>query len=400
MKFKYYFWLSSKIFFRKKINYLSILLLSICSVLIIISLSFLKTLVTYIENETSGNISHHILVVNSMNNNYNFENLDDYIEYVSDFKSYSRYVSTEDNEVIRLIGLPDSFLKKISNKFTEKEMEKNLLICPSKFYLGEISEDYDENFLNKIHDGQDFIDKKISLNSKGYKKVYKIIDTYDVTKFSYGEYNICFTFESNIKDIYESEANELLKQCQAKHDNCEKISLPDSKIVFVKDINDIDYVTKMLENNDMLARKMVNVSTKQIKLFTKIVLSIACIILLTSFSIIVISNNKFIQYNKKNNLIYKVIGYDNRTLIKLNYCESFTLATSSIILSTIMLIIIYLLLNKTFAISIAMGMNIYISLIGIIISLLILFITPFFSFYVALKNNNNSIIEELSDGEI
>ena len=114
---------------------------------------------------------------------------------------------------------------------------------------------------------------------------------------------------------------------------------------------------------------------------------------------LLISNNKFIQYNKKNNLIYKQLGYDKNILIKINYLESIIITFVSFIISIIICLVLYITVSNNYGAQIKLQMPLFISYLAIIISFLLTLGISLLSWYLAIKNNN-SIIGEFRDAEI
>ena len=206
MSLKYYFLLSIKNFFRRKINYLNILLLSISILLIVFSFSFSKTFTEYIDNQINGHIDHHIVTATNMEDNKSFNyNSIEGVEFVSDFNYLRAFVDTSNNEEIILVGFPESYLKKITNKEIN---DSKVLICPSRFYLGKGTNNSPKKIVDNIQDGKDFVNKKMNILSDDYNEEYTVIDAYDVNKYTYGEYNICFTLEDNTREIVQNWINE------------------------------------------------------------------------------------------------------------------------------------------------------------------------------------------------
>lgn len=400
MNLRNYLFLSSKSFFKKKINLLNISLLVLIMVMIIFVSSFSKTFSNLINNQIQGNIHHHVLLlenIRSNSSNVDISNIEN-IEYTAPQTTYSHYVVTNNNEGINLIGVPDYYLKKISNDKVDVKVN-DILICPSQFYLGENPEYYNKEFLRNLHDGHRLLNKTLDIESTNYKKKYTIKGIYDVNKYMYGEYNTCFTKQENIEEIYKKEIEAYMAECDSETMSCDYSQLPQT-IVMVKNVDKINETQKALQNSGYTVSKISEIDTSGINFITNILLTIVCIIVFISFIILLTSNSKFINYNKKNNLIYKALGYDNSILIKINYLESIILSIISFIVAITISIFIYHLLSKILIVDIKTGCPIQVSYISIIYGLIIVLITPLLSVYISLKNNNNSIIKDFSDDEI
>lgn len=399
MKLKYYYFLARKSFFRKKINIINIFLLVVSMTMMIFISCFSKTFSNLINNQINGNINHHILIVND-SNNVNDLNMLDNIAFVADYNSFSHYVTTEKGESIILIGVPNDYLKINEGKNLNEVEEKNVMICPSEFYLGDAPEEYNKEFLNKLKDGKKLINKKFKLKSLNYEEEYKIIGLYDVNSYTYGEYNICFTKQENVANINNKEEIQLREECNSEVENCDSIGNYGTSVIIVKDVNEIDKTKSLIESKGYFVSKLVNIDTNGIDFITTFFTTLAIIVMIITFIILLVSNNKFIQYNKKNNLIYKALGYDNNILIKVNYFESIILTIISEIITILVCFVLYYYFSNIFIVEIKTGCPFLISYESIFISLLMVLIISLLSVYLSIKNNNNSIIGEFTDEEI
>ncbi len=399
MKFKYYLFLAKKSFFHKKINIINVLLLAISMTIIVFAFSFSKTFNNIIENQISGNINSHILLIPNHSSTVNLSDVDN-ISFLTDFSFYIKYVQNENDEDISLIGVPSNYLKISSGKNFSDVTDKQVMICPSRFYLGSDSEVYDEAFLENIQDGKKYVNKSMHLLTQNYDKEYKIIGTYDVNKYTYGEFNVCFTRQSNIVDISNSELEYLKNECDSEKQNCEDISLSNTTVVIVDDVKKIDETKRQIEQKGYIVRYMSEVDTNFLNAITIVLLLLTSIILVVCFIIMILYNNKKVEYNKKNNLIYKAMGYDNKTLIKVNYLEVFILSIISELLCITFCFVIYKIISQNFAVDIKTGFQIYISYLAFIVGFVISLCVSILTVYLSINNNKNTLIEELSDGEI
>ena len=399
MKFKYYIFLSSKSFFYKKTNILNIFLFVLSMTMIVLVSSFSKSFNNFINNQIYGNINSHILLVNDIEDKDDLSDINN-IKYMTDSNTFSHYVKTKNNETIKLVGVPDDFLKIINGKNFSDVLEDEVMICPSEFYLGNNPEKYDKDFLKNIHSGKELINTSFILESINYQKDYKIIGMYDINKYTYGEYNICFTKEKNIKKIYTKEIEKIKEECNKEGNNCDYIDNYNSIILVVKDINKIDETQKEIQAKGYMTMKLSNIDTSGIDFITTILLIVSISIMIVNLSILIISNNKFIQYNKKNNLIYKSLGYSNKILTKVNYLESIMLSIVCFAISIILWFVLYKIINNIFSTDIKTGFQICISYLSIIYSFISVLLVSLLSVYISINKKNNSIIKEFDDGEI
>lgn len=249
MKFKYYIFLASKNLFHKKISILNILLLVIVITMLIIVSSFSKTLKNLINNQVNGNLKHKIILVNRLESEdklaLNLENIEG-ISYLANYNTYSQYVSTNNGEILSLIGVPDDYLTILNGKNFDETDENKVLICPANFYLGDNPEEFNEEFLTKIHNGVNYLDKFFTITSNLYKEKYKVIGIYDENKYSYGEYNVCYTRQDNILEIYNSNRKYIEELCE-DDTNC-NIQEPLQMIVVVNNYDNISDIEKQIQN--------------------------------------------------------------------------------------------------------------------------------------------------------
>ena len=276
-------------------------------------------------------------------------------------------------------------------------IENKVLICPANFYLGDNPEEFNEEFLTKIHNGVNYLDKFFTITSNLYKEKYKVIGIYDENKYSYGEYNVCYTRQDNILEIYNSNRKYIEELCE-DDTNC-NIQEPLQMIVVVNNYDNISDIEKQIQNMGYQTTRISDVNTTGIDFIILILIVISVFILITTFIILLISNNKFIQYNKKNNLIYKQLGYDKNILIKINYLESIIITFVSFIISIIICLVLYITVSNNYGAQIKLQMPLCISYLAIIISFLLTLGISLLSWYLAIKNNN-SIIGEFCDAEI
>lgn len=170
-------------------------------------------------------------------------------------------------------------------------------------------------------------------------------------------------------------------------------------IVVVNNYDNISDIEKQIQNMGYQTTRISDINTTGIDFIILILIVISVFILITTFIILLISNNKFIQYNKKNNLIYKQLGYDKNILIKINYLESIIITFVSFIISIIICLVLYITVSNNYGAQIKLQMPLFISYLAIIISFLLTLGISLLSWYLAIKNNN-SIIGEFRDAEI
>lgn len=397
MKFKYYCLLAKKSFFNKKTNIINIFLLVLSMLMMVLISSFSKSFNNLITNQVNNNINYHILLIHGLKDTQLLSDVDN-ILYITDYTSFSYYTKTDKNKEIHLIGAPDSYIKTILRK--QLNINGNSIICPIKFYLGDNPEEYDKDYLSNIIDGTKLLNKTISLSSSNYKKNFNIIGVYNQDYYTYGEYNICFTEITNIEEFYNKDLEKIKSECDPKYQDCDDIGKNSTKLAVVKDVSKIDKTLDAIQSMGYSTNKLVDIDTTGINLITTVFIILSSIILVINFIILVVVNNKFLQYDKKNNLIYKSLGYSNNILIKVNYLEKIILTITSFFISILLEIIIYIILNIVFSSNIETGFSICISYLSIIYSFVVVLLSSMLSVYVSISKNKNSIIKELSDEEI
>ncbi len=397
MKFKGYLFLARKSFFQKKVNIINILLMTLSIVLIVFVSSFSKTMTNFISNQVNNHINNRVLIVENKDNNLN--TIISNYSFIASELEYLSHVKTLKEEEIILIGVPKDFIKVKDGSGLNNNNE---MICPASFYLGNNSEEINEDFTNNLLEGNTLINESITLLSTNYKQDYKIVGTYDQNTYTYGEYNICFTAQSNIEKIKTEEYNQFLNECAI--DNADCASLEENyndAYIMLKDSLDIDKTIEILEEQGYLVTKLIGIDLSSIDFITNVFLSISIIICLIVFIIMLLTNNKFVTYNKKNNLIFKTLGYSDNILIKIGYLEAIIFSAITIFISLIIILPSYFYLNDLYAVEVLTGATITISSFSIILSCILVLAVSLLSQYISIKNQvSNSIIEGLSDNEI
>lgn len=401
MRLKYYLFLTVKNFLHKKINILNVCLLTLVITMTIVSLSFSKTFFRFIDNLINGNMNHNVIIVKRVDSIEKLKkSLSDNksVVYVENYNSFNQYVTANNNFELELIGISDNYLEILYGQNLNNTLEEKVLICPSKFYLSANPEEYDKNFLRNLKNGKEYLNDLINIKSEGYDENYKIIGIYDVDKYTYGEYNVCFTKKENIDEIYMNYVMELKTICEQENTICSESSFKQA-VVIVDNIENVTEVEEQINNLGYMTSRKSKVNTDGIDFLTFTLLLISISIFIVTFIILLISNNKFLQYNKKNNLIYKTIGYDTKILLKINYLEAIMLSIISFVIATILCFIIYFILFYNFSAEIKLQMPISVSIFSIILSIMLTLGVSLLSTYLAIKNNK-SIIGEFSDVEI
>ncbi len=396
MKLKCYFFLASKNFLHKKINILYSILLIIIILLITIVCSFSSSFLQFLNKSSNGNIAYRSLVVNNFEVNIEEIKKIDGISYIAKNNQYNSDLETEENEIIYLYGIPKNFLHIIKgNNLDKYKSNDNVLICPSKFYFGENPEEYNNEFLKHLYNGKDYLNKKIAFKVGKNIEEFEIVGLFNENEYTYGEYNICFTSFDKITDINKKQEEKILEECSTC-DTSER-----THVYIVVDNSKIkERVIQELKSKGYNVQDMVSIDNNTISFITTIFLGIVAVIIVIVFLIIMLLNNKFMEYNKKNNLIYKAMGYDLEKLFKINYIESTILAITSFVISLLLIGAIYLILNNLLKAEIQTGMAINIPLYSLIVGFVICLFISLLATYFSIKNKNNSIMEELGDNEI
>ena len=389
MRGKSYLFLAFKSFFHKKINIINAFLLIICTLLIIFSCSFFKTFYTFLSNSSNGNLSYRTLRVSSDYSVIDKKWLEeiDGVSYVISEDEYRLTVKTNNDEYINLYGVPNDFIK--VNK-GELLTDDEVIICPETFYLGLEPENYNKEFVSKLHDGSNYLGEIFTFIINEHELDYTVVGIFDNDKYTYGEYNTCFTSITNMHKLIETEL-----------ENCEDcyISEDSNVYVIVDHVNDKDEIAKKI-GSKYSVDEIIQINTPTITFILSTFLAVTAIILIFVFIILFILTKKFMTYNKESNLIYKAMGYSNKVLVRVNYLENLILVVFSFIISMIIVIIIYFIILNKYNADIKTGINIYISYLSILGSFTACLLISLLSTRFALKDKKKSIIEELDDCEI
>ena len=398
MKTKYYFKISFNNFIHKKINIINVILLVLSMTLFISVMSFSKTFTNILYKESEGNIKHRLLLVNKLEEAFDRNDFKDipHLEFISSSSEYNHYVSVDGNS-ISLIGVPNKYISTIygTNDFNDSHS----LICPSRFYFGEDPEEYNHEFMKNIKEGKDYLNRTLSINSINYQEEYQVVGIYDVSNYSFGEYNVCFTSQSNIKEIHTKEEEYYKQECEKDSFSCVDSTDNNGGVVLVDQLDNIESVTEAIESKGYYTSVVMEYNTEGIKTLNEILLTISIIVMIITFIVLAVSSNKFIQYNKKNNLIYKALGYSNKVLIKINYLDNIIRSIISFLITILLIILLYVLIMNIFSAHIKLGYSIDISYSSIFVGFLAMLGISLLSCYISLRNNGNCIIEELVDEE-
>ncbi len=370
--------------------------------LIIISGSFYKTFNTFLNNVVNGNLTFKTLIV--FRNNTNIEEIEKIsgVQYAVFYDSYSTYVKTDKGEEILLYGVPNDFVKTLyGNQLNNYKNEEKVLLCPSKFYLGNNPEEMNEEFLKNLHDGKEYLNQNLTFVGNNYSQIFKIVGIYSENNYTYKENNICFTSFENIKEIRDKNVDNICNNCDGDltcEINCDPSNFP--IYVILEDSSLKTSVSSELLDRGYEVREVSHVDVGSINLISRIILGISIMVLIIVFIILLIANTKFTQYNKKNNLLYETMGYDSKIVARINYIEGILLSIVSFLITLLLTWLLYHLLNKIFLVDIETGGKIYLSTISIFCSFFTSIIISLLSIFLSIKDRKPSIIGDLLDREI
>lgn len=347
--------------FREKKNFYFILILMICTVVLIGTLTFKKLFSYDLENDSYNNLLYRKLIVSpkdihGVEYDYHYEKLYD-IKHVQEIynmrydsiglnvKKYKNNIYNGKIEV--LYGTKNTLPKEIIGKGFE-ENDSGVAICAKNFYPSINS--YEKiNLETKFLDGKELIgtsfkidepiyeriNGKLHESDETYSKEYKIIGVYDTSKTKDATYS-CYISGEDARELYDTTSKVL---------NMNTLS---PEIVVVDKNENIDYVITEIGKLGFRAERQIVINKsllsniKIISLFI-VVVTIIVITLLT------------ISYVKKKSLddsfeigLLKSLGFKIKDIQKISFYQIIVLIIFSFLLGCIVFEITFILLNTIF----------------------------------------------------
>ena len=309
-----------KKFFRQKSNYFLIILISICFAFSLTISSISNSIHAYWENTILNEIIFRTYELRDLPNVDEAKKILDNISEVEGYFPSSDYTvntwvkginSDKDLPVMSLYGIVGSQKVVVGEEITNDNKDENVLICPNKYlpYYSTELRDYDES---KEIDLTRFLNKTISLvsheesDNKQKTAHFKIIGLYEADN-EYADPRACYTYYTNIEELrnlFETSKYEIT-------------SSSDHDLLFqIKNIVDEEKVLKELENNGLYATKIAGINTQIALKSLYSLISVKKVITISLILILIFITLYKEKINRSNLSINKLIGYNNKNIIK------------------------------------------------------------------------------------
>lgn len=400
MRLKYRFYLARKNISKNKNNVLIISLSVMSFLLIVLSLSFSKTLNLYLVDGIMNDISYRTFFISQNIDTETEEevisklkNIDHIIDVFPDREgSFMLNLSRLDNTPMLgrfyIYGGSELSMPEVSQGRTiKKETE---IICPRIFF----PDDNLEN--NPSLKNRQLIRMKAHLNSvfttnyniyiddENYETKtleLSVVGIYDNNP-SYIDENICYASRSLVSKIFLD-----------SYKNIDLSGQIDSILIQIDDVKNIDKVKKSVSEKKYLITNAVSVNFDFIN-FTKYLAYLVVISTLIISILLITYINKKGMVDKKSDInILRSLGYSKKELNNIFYLENFYIVFLTTIISSAILLILSLSINLIVEINPFIFQKIPISIsftaiiISVLVNLLSLFVTTYFYKKKVVTNN-------------
>lgn len=344
--------------FREKKNFYFVIILMICTVVLIGTLTFKKLFFESLNNSFENDVIYRKLIVAPSNKEYTEHgpNYDYHYEKIYNIKHVQEiynmnydlvdqisktFVTTEKNGYVELLfGTKNTIPKDIIGERLDMQ-DTGVAICAKNFYPS-IKPDEKIDSKTKFLDGESLIGSKFIIERPIYERVggklkeseeiyskeYRIIGTFDTAKT--GELtSSCYISGKDMKELYDTTSSVLNVDSMAP------------EIVVIDNRDNLDYVITEISKLGFRVETQVTInhsliSNMRVICFLIMLVVIAVISLLT------------MSYVKKKNLddsfeigLLKSIGYKRGDILKISFYQMVCLVILSILCGTIIFESIY-----------------------------------------------------------
>lgn len=390
-------------FKNDKKKYLSIFLTTLCSICIILSISYMISLRDYWNNSVKNYIDFRSFYVSYDHSRYTEKEAMEvlkkqpHVVEVGDRFSYlitmraNDYVKGRMKGTIYLEGTSrDGIQTVIGNDLTKYSDDEDVIVCAKQFYpnIETYMSDYDEKYSVDLSKE---VGKDMSLSFLGAKdqvEKFKLVGLYDARK-NYTEGNVCYaSFET---------VSKLNQKYQPEVFSGEGFEFP---IVMILDnVENKDLVFNNIKSLGFLFDDpMIQINTQNGNEITLLTTIGAIIILVMTILVDLVFTLKETEDKKSYYAIMKSYGYDNNSIHLIQTIHNLMIRFISVILSIPFAFLMISLIKKYYFKTKIMYANVDFSIrfIGVLVSLLVcLFIPLFASLISRRKIKKIQIIEEI-----
>lgn len=370
---------------RNKRNIFLIILFLICFILVNFTIIYYQNHVYKINKSINDSIDGRTVMISpnmdnikteedAINYKYDYDKIKSIDHVIASFPAYvqSGYDSSLKDEYYD--GM--LFLKYGSDKILTmdvigrkmEENDRNVMICPIKFYPS----DYSINDIEKLKfiDGKSLIGKKIDVmydlyekNEKGknivagQKKIpFEIIGVYD-NELNYEEYNTCFVGGKQLYEMY----NDYLGRI-----NPASYLATSSLDVIVDNVKNVNSVKSELNKLGYSTKPKVFIDYGELLHVEMICIGIIVITSILTLGISALYIKKYVIYSSYDIALLYALGYSKKKIEKIYFCNVLYVMGIGFVISNFISIIVSLFINAKSIIYCLLGTTI----IGIAIILL------------------------------
>lgn len=334
--------LAIKLFFRNKKNIIRCVICSIIVFITIIGANIYSTLDNYVSLTLEQSPIARIMLLTDESKKYSLseiKKITENIQEINDVFDYSLYQiapnlkALNGKEVNKSIVIQQE-LKSYPIITEGRNIKKNNeIVCGKDFIpIG----DLEFSTVNKKDIMNLSVNDVITINVNKYNGISKVdsvdIDLTVVGFFENNYYaydnNICFANSSTIRKINELSSDE------------QENTLP---AIFVDKHEDVSKVSSLLSDKGIETLNIFNLDDHLIKSVKYISYIILFVCLIFSAILLLIFQNKMAKERKYNEVLYKIIGYSNHEVLKINLQMDKIFMSFVIILSLLILVIVYVI---------------------------------------------------------
>jgi len=396
MRLTDYLYLYTRSFKHKK-NYFYTIVMIICTILVLGTLTFYTNLVNYVNFEITKSLGYRTLIVpgNPELEDNGYKNLKAIAHvkevYYSRYGSVTSGISSFKNNVLDgriglLYGTNNTMPKVILGKSFSND-ETGFAICPINFYPDGSIYNFGINEKNIIN-GEKILNKEFKVmyvnedSKKELNKTFKVVGLYDNKSVMHFN-NECFISAKDITSIVD-------------------FTYPitegtiDSFLVVVDDLDNVKTVNDAAKEAlavsvDFQTQYEMDFTTVKFLLnFCKV---LVCLIIFVVFSLMFLYLKKKLFAENKKIGVMRTLGYESKTVANIYFIEIVINNIISFTIGLLIFIVLLVIIVKTILVGVInYGMDIKINPLIILFSALIIIIPTFITKYIINKKCKNDII--------
>ena len=375
MKINDYLFYDFKKIFRNKKNISYIVIISFCSLILLVALTFYSNVLNYVKIVTIGDRDFRTLSLPVCDTSIEEISKIDHVQtiYNSKYNVISSYESSFKTDNldggINLMYSDNTLQPSIVKGRNILENERNVAICPIEFFPDSKVNEYkiDKNYVisyENLIDKTFFVKFRNKSSNKDITKEFKIIGFYD-TKNEIRFNNDCYISKDDIKEISDF-VNPL-----------EKDTLYATSVV-VDDTKNIEFVKNEIKklgivSDDYTIETVAGFDTGLISLIRVSCLVLLNVILVVTFFLAISYMKKRVIDENKNIDVMKFMGFTKKDLNNLFLIQNIIMNLIAYIIGFVAFLIIYIIIKNTLLYAINYSIiNISINLFPILLSFVVI----------------------------